>query len=143
MGNKKIRDDVREREKDDRKTSRKREGRDESCKREKEKLRERENTTGESREIVRTMRIGRWENEAEEGGEKFEGYERGNLERTKTEEDEIGKLGREDNEMTKQKKTKTRKCRRKQEEPKMIGEEQREIVRERMKMTSGNAERDG
>ena len=36
MGNKKIRDDVRDREKDDRKTSRKREGRDESRKREKE-----------------------------------------------------------------------------------------------------------
>ena len=43
---------------------------------------------------MRTMRRGRRENEAEEGGEKFEGYELGNLERTKTEEDEIGKLGR-------------------------------------------------
>ena len=62
--------------------------------REKEKLRERENTTGESREIVRMTRRGRRENEAEEGGEKFEGYELRNLERMKTEEDRIGKLGR-------------------------------------------------
>ena len=94
LGIKKVRDDVREREKDDRKTSWKREGRDESCEREKEKLRERENTTGESREIVRTMRRGHREKEAEEGGEKFEGCEFGNLERAKTEEDEIDKLGR-------------------------------------------------
>ena len=58
MGIKKVRDDVIEREKDDRKTSRKREGRDKSYEREREreKLRERENTAGESREIVRTMR---------------------------------------------------------------------------------------
>ena len=42
-----------------------------------------------------TMRRGRRETIAEEGGEKFEGYERGNSERTKTKEDEIGKLGRE------------------------------------------------
>ena len=48
---------------------------------------------------------------------------------------------RENTEMTK--KMKLRKCRRIQEEPKMIGEEQREIVRERMKMTSENGERDG
>ena len=42
----------------------------------------------------------------EEGGEKFEGYESRNLDRAKTEEDEIGELGREDNEMMKRKKTK-------------------------------------
>ena len=54
------------------------------------------------------MRRRPWENEAEEGGEKFEGYECGNLERMKLEEDEIGKLGREDNEMTKQKKNQKR-----------------------------------
>ena len=61
----------------------------------------------------------------------------------------IGERAREDTEMTKQK-MKKRKCRRIQEEPKSrkgepktIGEEHREIVRERMKMTSENGERDG
>ena len=43
---------------------------------------------------MRTMRRERRENEAEEGGEKFERYKLGNLERPKIEEDEIGKLGR-------------------------------------------------
>ena len=52
---------------------------------------------------MRAMRRRCWENEAEEGGEKFEGYESRNLERAKTEEDEIGELGREDNGMMKQK----------------------------------------
>ena len=49
----------------------------------------------------------------EEGGEKFEGYESRNLDRAIMEEDEIGELGREDNEMMKRKKFKTRKRRRK------------------------------
>ena len=44
---------------------------------------------------MRTMRRGCWENEAEEGGEKFEGYKLRNLERTKMKEDKIDKLGRE------------------------------------------------
>ena len=46
-------------------------------------------------EISMELRREESENEAEEGGEKFEGYKLGNLEMTKTEEEEIGKLGRE------------------------------------------------
>ena len=47
----------------------------------------------------------------EEGGEKFEGYESRNLDRAKTEEDEIGELGREDNEKMKRKKNENKKYR--------------------------------
>ena len=46
---------------------------------------------------MRAMRRRRWENEAEEGGEKFEGYESGNLERGKMQtniERENGDRGR-------------------------------------------------